>query len=327
MSTLIIILNWNNAEDTIECLKSVLAIKNNRSRFDVAVVDNFSSDDSWSVINKQIEQFGYFCQEPSDSILTISNILELKHFVSSERENPMIYFARSVSNLGFAGGNNNGINIGLKLGVEYFWIINNDVIVNSDAFYFLENKVRKEKKIGICGANIKEFGEPGNVQCLGGYYFDKFSGRGFAIKPSISEPLLSNSEVESKLTYICGACMFVRKEFILTVGLLDERFFLYCEEADWAYRAEGKFSLGVEKRAVVYHKEGATIGTASANNSGSAKSEFYQARSKLLLTHKHNRRFLIPVFSFQMLRAFKLLLRRDYDCFIAILKACLFMRL
>ena len=83
--------------------------------------------------------------------------------------------------------------------------------------------------------------------------------------------------------------------------------------------------LGVELKAKVYHKEGGTIGTANAilKTNGSPKSEFYQAKSKLMLAYKHNKIFIPTVFLFLILRSVKFFLKGENDLAVPILKACL----
>ena len=74
----------------------------------------------------------------------------------------------------------------------------------------LKDRMNKNKNYGICGALVLKNDYLNNIQCLGGYTFSKFSGRGYPILPILSE-MPSNSWVEEKIDYICGACMFVKE--------------------------------------------------------------------------------------------------------------------
>src|SRR3546814_19365902 len=77
---------------------------------------------------------------------------------------------------------------------------------------------------------------------------------------------------------------------------MDERYFLYFEEIDWAMQARGRFSTGFAADAVVYHKEGGSIGSSRELARRSAFSEYYLARSKMFFGRTHspaNLRFLI----------------------------------
>ena len=95
------------------------------------------------------------------------------------------------------------------------------------------------------------------------------------------------AEVEAQLAYVNGAAMLVRRDLLERVGLMDERYFLYSEEHDWAHRSQqAGFRLGWVPQALVFHKHGATIGTASSG--GSPLSLFYLYRNKLAFARRHH---------------------------------------
>ncbi len=64
------------------------------------------------------------------------------------------------------------------------------------------------------------------------------------------------ASVESEMAYVMGASMLVTSEFIQEIGLMEEDYFLYYEEIDWALRGSGKFTLGFAPRSHVFHKSG-----------------------------------------------------------------------
>ena len=70
------------------------------------------------------------------------------------------------------------------------------------------------------------------------------------------------------------------------MGLLDESYFLFFEELDWATRAAGRFSLAWAPESVVYHKGGASTGLFAA--AYSARSERQLHRSQLIYARKHH---------------------------------------
>src|SRR5262249_38976531 len=81
--------------------------------------------------------------------------------------------------------------------------------------------------------------------------------------------------------FISGACLLVRTEVIGRVGVLDERYFLYNEDADWCLRIEAAgFRLAHAPTAVVWHKGG------QSSVQGSAVHDFHVVRSSLLFVHK-----------------------------------------
>jgi GT2 family glycosyltransferase len=93
--------------------------------------------------------------------------------------------------------------------------------------------------------------------------------------------------VEAKMKYVIGASTLVRKSFLEDVGLMNESYFLYFEEIDWATRAAGMYSLAYAPRSVVYHKEGASAGTTFERRSRSYTSDYYSSRGRMLFTRKY----------------------------------------
>jgi GT2 family glycosyltransferase len=93
--------------------------------------------------------------------------------------------------------------------------------------------------------------------------------------------------IETEMAYVVGASMLVRRSFLEQVGLLNEEYFLYFEELDWAIRALGRFTLAYSPLSVVYHKEGRSIGSSSRREERSSASERYAARNRIIITKKY----------------------------------------
>ena len=67
---------------------------------------------------------------------------------------------------------------------------------------------------------------------------------------------------------------------------MEESYFLYFEEMDWALRGRGRYRFVYADDAVVYHKEGASIGSSHQRTKSSALSSFFMVRSRLRFTRK-----------------------------------------
>ena len=104
------------------------------------------------------------------------------------------------------------------------------------------------------------------------------------------------------MDYVVGASMLVRRAFLETAGLMDEGYFLYYEELDWAFRLPPGMRLGYAPASVIYHHEGGTTG-------GIVRTHYY--RSLIRFTWRHNRRYLPLVLARMMLRIPEALLRRN----------------
>lgn len=247
----IVILNWNGREDTIECLESLRELGYENAR--VVVVDNASTD---------------------DSVREISN------------EFPGITILESAVNLGFAGGNNIGIRHAMERGTDYIWLLNNDTVVENGALTALINRAAEDSSIGLCGSTLLYYSQKETIQALGGGTYNKW----FGISRHIGQGRSSNrqictDDVENKMDYIVGASMLVSAEFVEEVGFLNEEYFLYYEELDWAVRGRDLFRLGYARDSIVYHKEGASIQANNLQkNSKSRLSDYYQIRNRLKFT-------------------------------------------
>ncbi len=78
--------------------------------------------------------------------------------------------------------------------------------------------------------------------------------------------------------------MLVSRRVLEEVGLMNEEYFLYHEELDWALRARGKFTVVVAPKARVYHKESQSIGNVERRKSLLAERCF--TRGRILLVWK-----------------------------------------
>ncbi len=251
----IILVNYNGCQDTLECLRSL--DKLTYPAFNVIVVDNASSDHSETMIRQ--------------------------HY-------PTITVLQSGSNVGYAGGNNLGIRRALDQGADYIWLLNNDTVVDPEALSHLVQRMQQNPKIGMCGSTLLYYHQRDTVQVLGGATYNKWLGISSHLGMNEPATLVHDSlEVERQLAYIIGASLLVSRTFLETVGLMNEAYFLYFEEIDWATRAKGRFTLGYAAQSIVYHKEGASVGTTklAMPKLKRLRSEYYSLRSRLLFTRSY----------------------------------------
>ncbi|GAB3749934.1 glycosyltransferase family 2 protein [Spirosoma pomorum] len=286
----IIVLNYNGWKDTVECIESLLLL--NYIDFQIVVVDNCSNDDSlinietWLIKNNFIVDTSKLSQTNQDLRSKSTTV-----FVSpsSRDKPPYITLIQTKKNFGYAGGNNVGITYALDAGdTSFVWILNNDTVVDPESLRFLvaEMRSRAQQNIGLVGGRVMYYHDPKRIQCFGGAYYNKWLGYSQQIgNGEIESGQFTNIDIKPDL--IIGACTLVSVHFLRKVGLLNEEYFLYFEEQDWAERAkQAGFRIGIAKNAVVYHKEGATIGAGQLTGS-SRFSDYYFARSKILFTDKY----------------------------------------
>lgn len=295
----VVVLNYNGWKDTLECLESLMRLT--YTNYQIVIVDNFSSDDS-------LEHLRNWAKGKSAIILPEENTLKRLSYPPTTKPLPFIQYTQEEAekggnapdddlliliqtraNLGFAGGNNVALRYVLaKKDADYVWLLNNDTVVESDSLSHLVQSYldNKHRQVGIMGSKVRYYHKPSLIQCIAGAYYNKWLGYSSQIgNQAVDKGQFDDDVVQPDL--IIGACMLVSTSFLDAVGLLNEEYFLYFEEQDWAERANRNgFKIWYTTRSVVYHKEGSTIG-ASQWQGKSRFSDFYFARSKLLFTERY----------------------------------------
>jgi len=274
----IIIVNYNGWKDTIKCIESVLL--SNHNKFRIIVTDNNSLDNSIGEFTSWGKKNGYLI-ETADYFSWSNNNLDLDNQWK-------VTFIKNPDNSGFAGGNNLGIkfiqNRGLE--IDYFWLLNNDTIVEQETLEYLVNRMESEKlagsQTGILGCKIMFYDETDQIQGIGGKY-NKY----LAVSSHIGrfEKDIGQYDIsEVEMDYVIGASMFVSQEFMNSVGLLREDYFLYFEELDWVKRSQKlNWQIGYEFKAKIYHKEG---GTTMDRNIISRFADKCQVSNRLVFTYR-----------------------------------------
>lgn len=292
----VILVNWNGWKDTIECLESVLRLRYPNYR--VIVCDNASGDSSLDHVVAWANG-GITAQCSSPRMLHLTAPPTAKpvayirlgpgEFADLSQRSEKLILVQTGANLGYAGGNNAGLRLALAAGdTQFVWVLNNDTVVDPDAMMHLVRRMTDNPTAGICGSTLLYYDFPDRVQTLGGAMYRRWVARIRQIGTGISLNDLPGTEcVESAMDYVAGASMLLRRELLETVGLLDDRYFLYFEEIDLATRAKGKYTLAYARESRVYHKEGASTGTARLGTKRSSISEFYSTRSRVLFTRRY----------------------------------------
>lgn len=317
----IIILNWNGWQDTIACLESVL--RSTYPHFRVIVCDNASTDNSLERIAAWAEgRLQAICPTPSLERLISPPLSKPIPFIHADLSRqgevlshgePLILL-QTGANRGFAAGVNMGLRLALRSDPDYVWILNNDTLVESSTLEELVRRMREKPQAGICGATVLYLDEPEVIQALGGSVFNPWLARGRQMKSgaSLSEMEIDAEEIESRLSYIVGASMLVRRRLLEEVGLMSEQFFLYFEEIDWALRAaRSRFQLAYAPGSVVYHKVGASTGKNLSKSQSNPAVEFYSSRNRILITRQFFPYATIPAGLAVIVKALYRLLHRD----------------
>lgn len=294
----VVVLNWNGWRDTIECLESVFRL--DYPDYQVVVCDNASSDDSlnqirrWAqgdiVVEARNPALGALTSPPIPKPIAFAEIGSEAAGKDSWDSTAPLWLMQTRENLGFAGGNNAALRYALSRGdCDFAWILNNDTVVRRDALSQLVHRMQERPEAGICGSTLLYYDDPSKAQAFGGAVYNKWFARCGCIGSMADAAQLPEAEeIERTMAYVVGASMLVRGSFLERIGLLNEQYFLYFDELDWAARAKGKFQLAYCPQSVVYHREGGIIGTHRTASSRSALSEFYTSRNRILFTRRYH---------------------------------------
>ncbi len=175
---------------------------------------------------------------------------------------PEAIVIRSSENLGFAGGNN----LGIKASVgEYLLFINNDTEITEGAIETLLALFQQVPKLGVVSPKLY-YCLPNRtipiIQYVGSTEVHPLTGRNKTI--GILEEDRGQYCTPKMTAYAHGAAMMVARNVVEKVGMMPEEFFLYYEELDWCAQIKrAGYTIYVEPRAVIYHKESVSVGKLS----------------------------------------------------------------
>lgn len=258
----IIILNWNNWKDTIECLESINQI--DYSNYNLVIVDNNSNDESITRIMDFSHGYldvksKFFDYKPRENFINIQEYTREESLKTKEppfkdlKFDKEIILIKNEINYGFAEGNNIGIRYALRIfNPDYILLLNNDTIVDKKFLGEMVNTGENDENIGIVGPKIYYYDEPETIWCIGGKISWKLA-RGIHI--GTNEIDNEQYEEEKEFDYVSGSAFLIKKEVLEEVGLMDKNFFLYFEETDLSLRASIKGYKSVySPKAKVWHK-------------------------------------------------------------------------
>jgi GT2 family glycosyltransferase len=289
----IILLNWNGWQDTIESLESLQHLKH--ADYRIVVVENGSDDGSlekikaWAAGKVKVRS-NYLTFEQSNKpvhwveydkdIAEAGGIKEIEDNLNVIPQDRLLVLINTGDNLGYAGGNNVGIQYALKREAEFVWILNNDVVVDKNALTEMLNLAETDSHVGMVGSKVLSYYVPKIIQAAGGGTVQRWKGK--AIYYGNNENDNGQWDKVLDVEHIIGVSLLVRSKLIKTVGFLDERFFLCMEEADWCIRAlRNGWKLLYCPLSLIYHK-----GSVSFKRGGLSQC-YYNQRNILLFTKKN----------------------------------------
>lgn len=275
------VINWNGWRDTVVCLRSMFELRG--PPFQLVVCDNGSSDDSFERLSNWLTGEAGATRQSNDSGAGGQAVRFDGPFSSMLQS---VSLLRLPKNIGYAGAINRCITWGSEvLAAQDFWLLNNDVKVDPQALAQLVAVARSAPDIGLCGSVLLDWDRPESVQAIGGVYRRSLAvGWHMKALPAGAD---QHQDVCFDVDYPVGASLFVTHSYLAAVGLMDDAYFLYYEEMDWAERGRGHgFRPAVALKSLVQHKEGASTGSHGGVRSKSMLSERYGVVNRLRITRK-----------------------------------------
>ena len=252
---IIVVLNYNGKADTLACLESLSKVR--YSNFETVLVDNASQDGSTDAVRKKF---------------------------------PQVQIIRNRQNLGYAEGNNRGIDWALKNRADYILILNNDTTVIKNFLKELIKVAEKYPKAILFSPQLRYPSVPPRIWYAGGRMFWPIGQLKLYKRGVLVKKIKNRGPFE--VNFVSGAAFFVRAKAFEKLGKFDPKFFLYWEETDWCARAQKAHKKFIYvPSSIVYHKEGATTGGPK-----NAKNYYYFYRNNLLFARKNLPFYWWPTF-------------------------------
>ena len=282
----IVIVGFGHSEDIVECLKAV-ATQRNCPKFEVFICENGGAA-AFDALEKALSAKGAPCEGGVESMEAPPG-----GFVRARRLRlagglAAVTIGQASENLGFAGGANAWVRpLLVEPGWSAVWILNPDTSPEPDALAELANYARKRGK-GMVGSRLMIPGRS-DVASSRGLKWNKLSTTLIGIDMFAPvTPAPDPEDIERRMDSPTGPSMYVTRDCIERIGLMDESFFLYWEEVDWGMRAKAAAcGIGYAHSSVVPHISGSSSGTSRKRAQRSAFTVYLGARNKLHFVRRH----------------------------------------
>jgi GT2 family glycosyltransferase len=248
----VITLNYNHAQLTIDCISSVL--KSTFEDFVVLIVDNGSAIEDYKIL------------------LAAFNHIN-------------VVVTRIDKNVGYVGGVNHGLKEALKFNPDYFLIMNNDTLLDSLAMHSLVETAQEYKNNAIVSGKTYNMDEPETLQYIGQECVNANKFQYIAYVKGMRELDTGQYDQVMEMGMLDDIFWLLPRKIFDTIGYYSTDFFLYGEQNDYALRAiKAGFRLIYTPNAKIWHFGKMT--TADGNKL-SPKVTYWQSYATMVLVFRH----------------------------------------
>ncbi|HEY8928011.1 MAG TPA: glycosyltransferase family 2 protein [Mucilaginibacter sp.] len=278
----VILLNWNTPLHTANCVTSVMQYCNTEL-FDIIVVDNGSADNSLEQLKAQF---------------------------------PDLIYIDNKKNLGFAEGNNRGLQYSIANGYSYSLVMNNDTEVDEDLVSGLLNHLAMHPEAAAVQPAIYWMHNKAHIW-NGEGRFNRIFGK------TISDLTVPDENAKKNHTaaqWVTGCCMLLRNSALQQCGLFNKQFFLYFEDVELSFRLrENGFEVHYLPSSKMYHEAGVSAKVEAPKKEGTLSPviHYYTSRNHIWFLRRYGSPIFYPVyfiyngFYYMAVLAYLLLRRRN----------------
>lgn len=290
----ILIVGFRNPQDVRACL-GALSRSAPEPGFDIFVCENGGREsfhELFEVLTDPLGPCSAVSNDLPDSLASPSGrLIEVKCLALKNRSS-RVYLGCATHNLGYAGGINVWIDRLQPIGGwDGIWVLNPDAEPDSGALQALVERAISGNK-GMVGSTIVPTVGRDYVICRAGHRWRKL--RTSLALIGLGDPIdgpVDLHAIEAALDCIAGGSMYITRECLEKIGPMEERFFLFYEDADWSIRAK-EHGLGYAPDSIVAHRGGTTIGSARFRAERSQLSVYLESRNNLEFVRMHWQRYL-----------------------------------
>lgn len=259
----VILLNWNTPQHTSNCIASLQKYCD-ESLFNIIIADNGSTDNSLSILQTQF---------------------------------PDLTFIDNKQNLGFAEGNNRALIYSLEKKYTYSLVLNTDTIVDEDIVLKLSKHLDAQTNVAAVQPAIYWMHDQTKIW-NGEGCFNSILG---TTNSKTKVPGQQDVNTFKTVKWLSGCCIMIKNEALKTVGLFNQKFFLYYEDVELSFRfRDAGFELHYLPACKMYHEAGVSGKTSSQQKEGflSPIIHYYTSRNHIWILRKYANPIYFPIYFF-----------------------------